>query len=64
MRKIIFNSAIISALIGAFHVVSVTRQGPRDWRLILMWISWAATTAVAVGTIVKEASDADDELEF
>jgi hypothetical protein len=64
MRKILFNGAIISALIGAFNVIGVTRRGPRDWRLILMWVSWAATTAIAVGTIVKEASDKDDELEF
>ncbi|MFC0681346.1 hypothetical protein ACFFGH_26240 [Lysobacter korlensis] len=64
MRKILFNSAIISALIGAFNVIGVTRKGPRDWRLILMWISWAATTAIAVGTIVKQASDKDDQLEF
>lgn len=64
MRKILFNSAIISALIGAFNVVQITRRGPRDWRLVLQWFSWAATTAIAVGTIVKEASDTDDELEF
>ena len=64
MRKILFNSAIISALIGAFNVIQITRRGPRDWRLILQWISWAATTAVAVGTIVKQASEDDDELEF
>jgi hypothetical protein len=64
MRKIMFNGAIISALIGAFNVIQHTRKGPRDWRLILQWIAWAATTAVAVGTIVKEATDEDDELEF
>ena len=64
MRKIMFNTAIISALIGAFNVIQTTRRGPRDWRLILQGVSWAATTAVAVGTIVKEASDQDDELEF
>jgi hypothetical protein len=64
MRKILFNGAIISAIFGAFSTIQTTRKGPRDWRLILMWISWAATTAIAVGTIVKEANDADDELEF
>ena len=64
MRKLMFNGAIISAIIGAFNVIQITRRGPRDWRLILQWISWAATTAVAVGTIVKEATDDDDELEF
>ena len=64
MRKLLFNGSIISAIIGAFNTIQVTRRGPRDWRLILMWISWAATTAIAIGTIVKEANDSDDELEF
>jgi hypothetical protein len=57
MRKFIFNGSIISAIIGGFGTVQATRHGPRDWRLILMWISWAATLAIAVGTVVEQASD-------
>jgi hypothetical protein len=64
MRKILFNGAIISAIFGAWSTIQTTRTGPRDWRLILMWVSWAATTAIAIGTIVKEASDDDTEIEF
>lgn len=55
MRKFLFSSTVISALFGALTVVKSTRQGPRDWRLALMWISWACTMAIAVGTVVKEA---------
>lgn len=57
MRRILFNTTLLSALFGGWGTVQATRKGPRDWRLILMWVSWGATVAIAVGTIVKEASD-------
>jgi hypothetical protein len=57
MRKFILNSSILGALFGGVGVVQATRNGPRDWRLILMWISWAATVAVAVGTVVEESKE-------
>jgi len=59
MRKYIFNGAIISAIFGGVGVLQTTRKGPRDWRLILMWISWAASLAIAVGTVIEQARDAD-----
>ena len=55
MRRFLFNTSILSALFGVFGVVQSTRRGPRDWRLILMWISWGLTVAIAVGTVVKDA---------
>jgi hypothetical protein len=60
MRKFIFNGSIVSAIFGAVHVLQTTRKGPRDWRLILLWVSWAATLAVAIGTVVKQANDPDE----
>lgn len=57
MRRFLFNTSIISALFGVFGVVQSTRRGPRDWRLILAWISWGLTVAIAVGTVVKEAQE-------
>ena len=41
MRKFIFNGAIISAVIGLWTTIQSTKQGPRDWRVPLMWISAA-----------------------
>lgn len=61
MRKFIFSSTMLSALFGGWSTVQATRRGPRDWRLILMWISWALTVAIAVGTVLKEQDI--DELE-
>jgi hypothetical protein len=38
-------------------VLQTTRQGPRDWRLVLMWLSWGITVALAIGSVLQ----ADDE---
>jgi len=61
VRKFIFSGTMLSALFGGWSTVQATRRGPRDWRLILMWISWALTVAIAVGTVLKEQDI--DELE-
>ncbi|TAJ49359.1 MAG: hypothetical protein EPO52_03530 [Herbiconiux sp.] len=58
MRKYILNTSIISSIIGAVGVVQTTRKGPRDWRLILMWISWGITVALAVGSVMQQDEDA------
>jgi hypothetical protein len=55
MRKFIFNSSVVSALFGAVGVLKTTKEGPRDWRLILMWISWGITVAIAIGTVIQES---------
>ena len=60
MRKFLFNASVLSALFSAFGVVQTTRRGPRDWRLALMWLSWAASMAIAIGTVVEDTKDAED----
>jgi hypothetical protein len=62
VRRFIFNTTVPSALFGLFGLAQATRKGPRDWRLILLWVSWGLTVAIAVGTIIKEA-EASNELE-
>ncbi|GAB3120982.1 hypothetical protein [Glaciibacter psychrotolerans] len=56
MRRFIFNSAMLGVITGAWSVVQATRHGPRDWRLILIWVGWAASAAVAIGTVITEAN--------
>jgi hypothetical protein len=58
VRKFIFSSNLISAVLGGWGTLQTTRKGPRDWRLILMWISWGATVAIAIGTVIKQSQDA------
>ena len=61
MRRFIFSGTVLSALFGGLSTVQATRNGPRDWRLALMWISWGLTVAIAVGTVIEDAKS--DELE-
>ncbi|WP_448005109.1 hypothetical protein [Agromyces bauzanensis] len=59
MRKYLFSGAVISSVFGAIGVVRATIAGPRDWRLILMWIAWAASLAIAIGTVADESKRAE-----
>jgi len=58
VRKFILNSSIISAAIGGFSAIQATRKGPRDWRLILMWVSWGITLALAIGSVLQDDEEA------
>ncbi len=55
MRKFIFSTTVLGAIFGGWSTLQQTRKGPRDWRLILMWISWALTVAIAIGTVRENA---------
>ena len=57
MRKYLLNTSVLGSLFGAVGVIQATRRGPRDWRLILMWVSWACAVAIAVGTVVEETKE-------
>jgi hypothetical protein len=57
VRKFIFNTSILSSLFGLWGVAQATRNGPRDWRLIAMWVSWGLSVAIAIGTVVKDSHD-------
>ena len=59
MRKYLFSGAVISSIFGAIAVVKATASGPRDWRQLLMWISWAASLAIAIGTVADESKRAE-----
>jgi len=54
MRRFIFNTAVLSAVAGAWGPIQASRHGPRDWRLALMWVGWGISVAIAVGTVVEE----------
>jgi hypothetical protein len=59
MRKFLFSGAVLSALFGGISAVRATREGPRDWRTGLLWVSWAATMASAIGTVIIDARQAE-----
>ncbi|WP_209560452.1 hypothetical protein [Frigoribacterium sp. PvP032] len=57
MRKFLFNGAIISSLFSGVSLLKSLSSGPRDWRLLLTAVAWAATTAIAVGNVVEAANE-------
>lgn len=61
MRKYILNGSILSALFGAWSTIKTTQSGPRDWRLVLMWLSWIITVAIAIGTVHADMKDRELE---
>lgn len=61
MRKFLFNAGVIGALVGATGVIRQTISGPRNWRLILMWLSWGIGVAIAVGSVIEQNRELDDE---
>lgn len=54
MRKFLFNTSVLSAAFGVIGIVQMTRKGPRDWRLVLQWLSWGMSIAIAVGTVLDD----------
>lgn len=60
MRKYLFSGSLLGAVAGGWSIFQTTKEGPRDWRLILMWISWGLTVAIAVGTIAIQAQDSHE----
>jgi hypothetical protein len=61
MRKYLFNGSVIGAVIGGWSVVQSTRKGPRNWLLILGWLSWGLTVAVAIGTVRERSQELEIE---
>ena len=59
MRKYLFSGAVITSILAGVGVIKATVTGPRDWRLLLMWISWAASLAIAIGTVADETKRAE-----
>lgn len=60
MRKFILNTGVLSAAFSFLGLAKTTKSGPRDWRLILMWISALAGLAIAVGTVIEQSKEAED----
>jgi len=58
MRKYVFNGAVLSAVMGLWTTIQSTRNGVRDWRVPLLWISAALSLAIAIGTVVEDSKDA------
>lgn len=63
MRKFIFNASVLGAIFGGFSALRATLRGPRDWRLILVWVGWGISLALAIADVAKENKEAELENE-
>jgi hypothetical protein len=64
VRKFLLSPGIWSSVFPVIGLARATKDGPRDWRLILMWASFGIGMALAVGTVLDKARQAEiDELE-
>ena len=62
VRQFVLSASVLSAGAGGWGVVQTTRRGPRDWRLVLMYVSWGIAVAIAVGTVIEQSKA--DQLEL
>jgi hypothetical protein len=60
VRKFLFSTSVLSAVFSGVSVARTTKSGPRDWRLILQWVIWGASVAIAVGTVIEKSNNAED----
>jgi len=63
MRKYILNGSVIGAAFGIISLIKATREGPRDWRLLLMWIAWGLSVVIAVATVQRDSQEELEEYE-
>lgn len=52
MRKYLFGSGIIPAVVGGLALLRGSRDAKFTWREALGWLSWGITFALAIGAIV------------
>ena len=61
MRKYLFNIPVWSAAFSFIGLAKTTANGPRDWRLILMWVGALAALGIAVGTVIEKNKELERE---
>ena len=61
MRKYLFGSGIIPAVVGGLALLRGARDSKFTWREALGWLSWAITFALAIGAIVDTRKAARGE---
>jgi hypothetical protein len=59
VRKFLLSPSIWSNLFPVIGLARATKDGPRDWRLILMWASFGISVALAVGTVLDKSRQAE-----
>ena len=61
MRKYLLNWGVVSTALGVVSVIQTTRNGPRDWRVLLAWASWALSLAVVVTSVHDHSKELESQ---
>jgi len=57
MRRFLFSSSIVSAVLSGVGLVRQTMRGPRDWRTGLLWLSWLISMILAIAAVLDRSRD-------
>ena len=57
MKRFLMNGTFLSALFSGFGLIRQTITGKRDWKLVLLWVSWI----ISLVAIVAAISDPDED---
>jgi hypothetical protein len=61
MRRFLLSGTFISAVIAGLNLLRKTLVGPRDWRTLLLWASWAISLVLAIAAI-NDRSRSDEDV--
>lgn len=63
MRKYLFGTGLLSAVVGGVSLVRGLRSEETfTWRTALAWLSWAITLTLAIGSVVDASRARRGEL--
>jgi hypothetical protein len=57
MRRFLLSGSFLSVLLAGVSLVQRTLTGPKDWRLILLWASWAISLVLAIAAVNDRRRD-------
>ena len=63
MRKYLLNWGVVSTALGVISVIQTTRNGPRDWRVLLAWASWTLSLTLVVVTVHDRSKELETDVE-
>lgn len=47
------NFGVLTTAASGLGLLRSTARGPRDWRLALLWLGWAVSLVLALGTVAE-----------
>lgn len=51
MKKLLMNGGFLSSLFSGFGLVKATITGKRDWKLVLLWVSWILSLVAIIAAV-------------